>query len=747
MDIRLLSSLIVELNIARRSFSSYPSNHPVISSSLNKVIKTYNRILQHDEELTIAVTRNSLTVRNTQLDKNNTVFRDFAKVLFEHGIGALTLQRGLTPGELMSFNEILGLKREELLSRGGISRLWEETGITSLRMRPIRYDLFDVITTPSVSGSATQPPVPDLWERFAQTLAQSSPIMDLSASGDGAGETGAASASPGSASGNGFPNGISVAHDEIDPQLLASILNRQLGSRENISGSIEETPDLSANAMTCFGNLDPDNSAEEHTMKVPYEKLAIFISALQPELRRQFLKSSFDISTISGESIAEKIIPRLSLEAIAETLKDVRENRFDVQSSIVKLLEKLSENAMPSQKPWMVERGELLEIRKKISSIFREHSSEEFVPESYRKTLDNIITSKQFGLPTEHHQLTELLETIDDYHIENQISSIIVQIMVLDGDPEQNSILLNNIKESFFFTLSTGNYVQLIQLIKRFNGDDIPDRVRECLQAIYASPDTLNEILAGILTWGKSKYNEITELISLIGEQFLDALLDRLAEEETLSIRRFLMERIQGFGPKARNSLFARLSDSRWYVLRNIIIMLRQLDDASVLEHIRPLLSHPNLRVRQEALRTCLNFRDPAAERRILHDLNSSDPEIQLSAINLADKSRSADVFNKLLTIITRSGFNSIECEQKSATIATLAEIGRIEALPGLYKLLASKSFLNARALTKLKIDVIRSLAHYPPDLVQPILTKLAAGNSEIAREARIQLETISGRP
>jgi HEAT repeat protein len=194
----------------------------------------------------------------------------------------------------------------------------------------------------------------------------------------------------------------------------------------------------------------------------------------------------------------------------------------------------------------------------------------------------------------------------------------------------------------------------------------------------------------------------------------------------------------------ARDAIIARLTDSRWYVLRNLILMLRLLDDISVLEHVRPLLNNSHLRVRQEALRCCLQFNDPAAERQILYGLDSPDRETQLASILLAEKSRSVDVFKKLLAIIAKSGFSSIEYELKSAAVNSLAEIGRADALPELAKVLASMSLLNSRSLTRLKIDIVRSLSNYPPAVALPILTKLAVGSGEVSRQANVSLKMMT---
>jgi len=102
----------------------------------------------------------------------------------------------------------------------------------------------------------------------------------------------------------------------------------------------------------------------------------------------------------------------------------------------------------------------------------------------------------------------------------------------------------------------------------------------------------------------------------------------------------------------------------------------------------------------------------------------------------LAEKSRSVDVFKKLLSIVSKSGLSNIECEFKSAAIKTLGEIGKAEAIPELTKILASRSLLNNRQLSKLKSEIIRSLKNYPSEISRPVLLKLAAGNGEFASQA-----------
>lgn len=706
-DVGLLSRLVVELNIARRNFRSYPKDHPVIDASFTKVIDIYNQLLSQEKEVAIAVARETLMLNDDVLDKNNLVFRDFARVLFEHGIGVLILRRGLSAAELRNFNIILSLKREELQKYGGIAPVWEKANITSLDIKAIRYDLFNVIENPTETGEQASQ---GLWERFARGLVRDTLVEE------------------------------DMEGAEIDPRLLASILNRHMGVADHGTEH-----GFSDNAISTFIELTLDDSRGDVRGAIPYEKLALFISNLNPELRRQFLSSSFDISNLNGGSLSEELFPRLAREAVLETLEDIAQKRFNVPPVMMRLLQRMSLNTDQQQSSAMPSLEDEKGIHQKIRSIFREHDSENFIPDSYRYALDRIIVTEHTQR-LEHVVIADLMETLDAHCIENHISDIILSMIVLDDDPDQVGILVSNLSEMYFYLLQTGDYDQLIRLIEQCDAQEVPAAVRDSLRRNYTSRECLEEMLVGLTTWGKAKFDDITSLIRIIGEPFIEVLLDRLAEEESISLRRFLTDRVQEFGPLAKDAIIARLADKRWFVLRNLVIMLRMLDDITVLEHIRPLLHNSNHRVRQETLRTFLHYHDPAAERQVLYDMDSPDRETQLSAIYLAEKSRSNDVFKKLLAIVAKPGFSSIECELKSAAVHTLAEIGRADALPELAKVLASKSLLNTRPLTKLKIDIVRSLGHYPPAIAKPIMEKLTAGSGEVARQAMVSLKLISGK-
>jgi HEAT repeat protein len=187
----------------------------------------------------------------------------------------------------------------------------------------------------------------------------------------------------------------------------------------------------------------------------------------------------------------------------------------------------------------------------------------------------------------------------------------------------------------------------------------------------------------------------------------------------------------------------ARLEGQPWYYLRNLLIILRSINDPEIIPHIRPLVMNKNAKVRQDALRTLLSFNDPIAERQIIRDLESSDNETRMAAINMAEKSQSPDVLRKLVAIIAKNGLSPLELELKCAVVQTLKEIGHEDALPELLKVLGSANLIRAKALTRLKLEIIRSLEGYPAKSAVPILEKIASGGDELARQAEACLRVV----
>jgi len=712
VDTKALSTLIIELNISRRNSRSYPKGHQVIDAALHKVLNTYAGLRETGEEVVIGVACDALLLGDTPLEKSNLIYRDFARVLYERGIGALVLHRGLNIEELRSFIAILGTGRDEIYGAGGIERVWEESGIASIEIRAIRYDLFTATERASVGGGEAQAAPKELWERFARGL-----VNGLLAPA-------------------GFDQGA------LDPELLAEALNQQFNGGDL---GPDEVGDIAG--QWCGGDERQDSGWGGAPIQadLAYRKLATFVVNLTPGLRRQFLSSAFDIKKYRNEAATEGLIRELSADVVIETLEEINQNQVSVPPFVLGLLQQMSGHSSDAPHPRLEISDQ--ELQEKMKTIFKEHDMEEFIPDSYRHKLDKMMSAGRVPL-LGLEGVQDLMDTFEAASMESKTSDILLLLLRAgDSSEEGYAALAKNLHDICTFFLQTGAYGELLRILRQLGADGMLGGAGPELLGLFASRDFLEEALAGLEVWGKAKFDDITELIGVIGEPFIEVLLDRLALTENMSLRRFLMDRLVDFGPAAGPALVERLSDERWYFLRNLIGVIRLLNLTSAVEKLRVLARHRDPRVYQEALKALLQFHDPEAESRIVRDLESQNRELQLAAIRMSGKSGSQALLGKLHALLTGPGLSGKEFEMKLLVVQALGEVGSAGSLPVLEKVLATRNIFHPVLLNRLKLEIVGSLGRYPAAAARPVLMRIILGRGGLARHAAQVVKTTSGRP
>jgi len=712
---RALSLLITDLHLIRRHWIAYPPGHPVVQNGLQKIQQSFQQLLAIQSPVTIGVTRDGLLLGEGYLDKASPNCRAMAIALFERGIGAVVISKQPPLDELQALLHVLSLKREEILTAGGIETVWQQAGSNAIELRGIRYDRLS--GTEEVQLMEDDRDNGSLWNRFAQLLMQ--------------GQVGLA--------GQEYTG-------ETSPEVLAATLNALFTQRMGVGSGLafnqlRDVLSTMQNIVNTKSSAAREAASDLPTYPVTGDQagLAAFVAALDPALRRQILDGFCEIGT-SDSSAMEAFFRHLGPGILQETYATAEQ--FATAPELLKgILRKL----VPQMTISYETSSEEEEIRDKVRVLLQEHRQEIYIPDDYLDGLQDLLS----GTPLQQlapSVLREELATLDVSAIECRASEIILQLVVTDPEGEDLEQLIHNLSDMCGYFLELGDYGQVLRILSQAASPQVPQQLRLALRDAFSRREFLDEILSGLTIWGKPKYEQVGLLIQVIGRPFLDPLLDRLAEEETMSLRRFMMDRVQAFGEAARPALLERLSDSRWYVLRNIIVMLRNLAPGQEIDRLRPLLKHANAKVRQEVLKSLLLGGDPIAQRQVMRDLDSADRETQLAALSLVDRSSPPEMTAKLVQLLSTGGYSPVEYELKAACVQALAETGRPETLPELAKLLGSRSLLAFKTLNRLKADIVRSLDRYPPQATLPLLERLAKGSDELASLASEQLKLVRSK-
>ncbi len=720
LDTKLLSNLIYELNIARRHLIAYPRGHPVVEATLQKVLFLIGEIFEISEEITLGVAKDTLMLGTEFLDRSNPVFRDFARCLFSHSVAALTLTKGVTLVELVKFNEIISQKPDASVEQGGIARQCVDGDLQHIAVRPFDYNVFLVTECQSTGASADGLAAlrsDALWQRFVTGILEGN--LDPQAEHSPSGE-------------------------DFDPELLADVLNGRYRERPG------ETEESYAKAITDYmRRLDREEVAlGAETM----EKLNRFVKSLNADLRRRFLSTSC-LAVGERPDRVTAVLDKFPDEVILDALQESINQESYLPPVIMTVFQRLSKavgEVQPGDGEGSPQGITMDELTQRLHTIFREDELDKFVPSDYQANLQWILATESLSAP-ELSEMEDLKRTLTSHCVEVQVASVILDIM--EGtDIGSSGLLAKTLEEHCRYFSETGDFDTLLTIYNKMSEqrdrDPVGDgTVLEQILARFVHPEFIQVILDSPAIWGKVKIPAISALINRIGVVFIEPLLSRLAEEENMFLRRFCMDRLMELGPPVRDEVLQRLDDSRWYFVRNLLIILRNLDDDSVLPHVRVIAGHTHPRVRQELIKTLLHYRDPDGDALLLQELNDDDPERCLHAVRIAGRSQHPQVQQLLVGILQKKGFTGIEFEIRMAAVHALAEIGDPSAIQALDAILRSKSIFHPHMLSTLKVEIVTTLSRYPSEAAARLLRSIAArGNAKLASVAATSLRSLWSR-
>jgi hypothetical protein len=140
-----------------------------------------------------------------------------------------------------------------------------------------------------------------------------------------------------------------------------------------------------------------------------------------------------------------------------------------------------------------------------------------------------------------------------------------------------------------------------------------------------------------------------------MGEDAIPTLLDVLTESESRSIRRKVFDVLAKRGSEVAPHVLTRLDDPRWYVLRNMLALLRGLPENPRGFSAAAFLEHEDVRVRREAF--ALAIREPALrERTLATGLADPDERTLRMALVELQKSLPETLVPTLVSRVIRSG-------------------------------------------------------------------------------------------
>lgn len=707
LDTRLLSDAVIELNISRKNVGIYPPGHVQIVNSIDRAYQVLLKLFEIRQEMTLGVAKDTLFVGQDYLDRKNPVYRDFALSLNQQGIAAVTFVNGLARDELVRFHRILTTKAEEIAAAGGIAAVVAQAAIPHIRILPIDYSSFHLTEEQEiVQGQSRRGEQggEGLWQDFVSLLA-----ADSLATG-----------------GTGRSLKDSIA---IDPAELARLLNERKVDPAAAVQSYDRVISSHVRHAEERKQLTKEQSAT-------LSHLNALLKNLHPELRKQFLSTAFRHAS-AHESAAAEVVGGMTDDMVIDMLRQASDEGREISPTLTGLIGKLSSVRGPEVRQGGAEHGEKPSgaaapemDQGRMNRLFDRESYEQYVVADYDSMLKNVaVTAESMAAsPALRLPAEEINQALDDTHLDFQIGRALLAFMEERIDEEDYREFAKKLGGLLTDLLESGNFILLLdalESLRRHGREKEQEGIKAAAAEVeqrFADPDFIRRSVESFDRWSRTKGREAAGLLLALGPAVVPGLMDLFANDQTPGGRKMLFDLLCNFGKPAVAEAQRRLRDPRAYYVRNLLMLIRWAGNPSVAGAVRPLLAHPDQKVRLEALAGLLRFKDPGAVGLLRQELHSKDPDVSSQAVFLAGQFRIADVVDDLLSMFKKVILFETDYTVNEELIKALGEIGDARALPDLEKIAKAGWSLYPASLARMKAVLFESLGRYPRDRIGALL-------------------------
>jgi len=701
IDAKLLTDAVIELNISRRSVGLYPPEHPIIRQSIQRAFGFLNRLFEIRSSITLGISKDFLIIDDFILDTKNPVFREFAFSQYKKGIIAITFSSGLEIEELVGFHELL-VTGDEVIGPAVLS-VADEKKLRHIKLVPIDLSKLKF----KEGGESQEEGSIDFWGNYITAL------LEGKLAGSDA-------------------EGVAL---HIPPAEVAWYLN--------------DKPPEELGEATYDRVITTYLKRKDH-VGVKSELFSRFISmveGLSPEIKQQLLRRAFNNPSLDVGDI-DSLVSGLSADDMGKLAAIFRENASLIPESLRNVLDKLNTSKSAGGIFDLMATDHVLvddiEIDENIVSLFRDDHFRKFVADDYKEDLTRMrrgSRSKPFRPPEGIE--AECKKNVTD----KKYSDLLMEMLEADiTSKEDYLILLTKMSEMVDDFMETGRYTEITEIYNTLYSHSLAGRYQEeassMLNFYFRAEPFIEKFIQSLKVWGRHNREGVQRLVNVQKRHMIDPLFEALKSSADASLRRFLIKVLADLGSDVARSAVSRLKDENWYVVRNMIYLIREAGSIKDVGHVRQFTRHPNKKISLEAVRTLVKFRTQDALSYMKLYLHGDDPWMREQAVRMAGMYRCETLVPHLLELLEIRKLLDGQEGFKILIVRALGEIGDPRALRSLENIVRAKSFLH-RGET-LKTEIFRSLRSYPAGSAVSLLELGLGSNNEEIRA--ISEELIRGK-
>ena len=728
--LELMSSLVT----AWRNLAAYPPGHPARASALATAHTRLRASLAAASPLVLGISRDALVSGGKKLEASHV--RAFARALYRRNGGVLRFEEDVEPRELETFLALLGdtgpardrpLTVEEL----------DAAGITHIHVSAIDYSA--LVTTSDLDEPAGEDG--SLWDGLLQTLLAGQPVFgggmalprerysaetiaSLFRGGPGAGGSGPGGPEsggspgpgggpPGAGTGSGGPIGGGPGGG--GPGGGGSAGGGWPGSGAGRGAGAQASPPagetggpggqgarlgLAAAHTLAAAVAARLASADDDQREALAPQIIQLIRALPGEVREPVLAAALRVlATEDGASAhLARLAAALPPADVLRGLRRLAQEQGQLSSHALRMAQALAEahEDLPPTEGLPEPPADFAAM----AALFREEDVDRYNPEDHRALLAQKPTVDLAAIAVDLAADPDAFgpDSESDDAIERRVVTTLLDMTAVSPDVVR-PLVLGRLRDIFVRALQASRFAQAISMIRAIRdlaADPSQAERRRALDEFVehlADAPTLAALVAASRQPGGPPFVQVQSLVLALGASATHGLLEALAAEPDRARRLRLIELAASLGPAIVPETRRLLADSRWYVVRNMVLLLRRVHDKSAMSEILRCADHPDLRVRLEAIRALFAFDTKVPRDLLARTINHPDPRLAEAAVLLSGQHGITQATDLLVEILLRWDFLGRRRSLRLKALRALADLADPAVLSRLDRFFRERPF------------------------------------------------------
>ncbi|MBI5212166.1 MAG: HEAT repeat domain-containing protein [Nitrospirae bacterium] len=266
-------------------------------------------------------------------------------------------------------------------------------------------------------------------------------------------------------------------------------------------------------------------------------------------------------------------------------------------------------------------------------------------------------------------------------------------------DLEDVASLMESIIEFSVKNVDLESVVDILKKVKAVMGDEhaypAANAFLKRVTDYAGSPGIISTV--GLMMDSGQGFDEdvLDEFARHLNKNAAQSFIDVLGELQNIRSRRVVIHMLSILGRNNMEVLFKNLHDRRWYLVRNIVHIIRLIGAKDAAGHLIKGMKHNDIRVKKEIIKTLGEMRSPHAVSVIKECIKSPEREIRLAAVRVIRHIRAADTKQILMQQISLDDFIDKDYEEKKEFVRVLSLWKEEDVTELMINILKKRAFLK----------------------------------------------------